>query len=354
MSRRGKPAMDERAITGLMAESLAEGLSELRGRAIDVQRIERTPFRGSSSFATARLRVLADGEWMDVFFKDLNPLHQLVEARGIRQTALDRSRRELHFYRSILSGAALGTPALLGWRWAPAQGLLWLFLEDVGPKRLSRIGEFSLWVDAARWLARLHAVSHSLPDEALDPLPKHGAQRCEDYAAKLGARLHLFPREHHRTLRYALDLHRDLGARLNQVPRGLVHNEYFGKNVVIRPASASERIAVIDWETASIGPAYIDLVSISTGRWTLDQRLAMWRAYFDDAQHLAQAPPSWRVFCEDVHAVAVHHAIRWLSWWSNGDDVHIHRWLVELARVLEHYGKSAPATGAAVALGGAE
>ncbi len=335
--------MDEQTLTALMAESLAEGLSELRGRAVNVQRVERTPFRGSSSFATARLRVLADGEWLDVFFKDLNPLHQLVEARGIRATALERSRRELHVYRHIFRGGYLGAPALLGWRWVPAKGLLWLFLEDVGPKRLSRLGDFSLWVAAARWSARLHAATSCLPADALAPLPKQSADYYQQCAAELEANLPRLPCEHNATLRSALSLYRNLIPRLNDLPHGLVHNEFFGKNVVIRPSPASEPVAVIDWETAAIGPSYIDLVSISTGRWALDQRLEMWRAYFEQAQLASQSLLDWHDFCNDVHAVAVHHAVRWLNWWSNGDDTHIQRWLIELQRVIANYGRSAPA-----------
>lgn len=335
--------MDEATLSRFMVESLAEGLSELRGRAVDVQAVERTPFRGSSSFATARLRVLADGEWLDVFFKDLNPLHQLVEARDIRQTALERSRRELHVYRNILRNGRLGAPALYGWRWAPAKGLLWLFLEDVGPKRLSRIGDFSLWVAAARWSARLHAATSSLPPEALDPLPKQDAADYARYADDIEAKIPRLPAEHRVAIRLALNLYRSLIPRLGLLPRGLVHNEFFGKNVVIRLApAAAEPIAVIDWETASIGLVYLDLVSISTGRWTLEQRLQMWRAYFEQAHLESLARIGWRDFCDDVHTVALLHALRWLSWWSNGDDVHINRWLIELERVLANFGKSAP------------
>jgi hypothetical protein len=334
--------MDERELSGLMAESLAEGLCELRGCAVRVQRVERTPFRGSSSFATERLRVLADGEWLDVFFKDLNPLHQLVEARDIREMALERSRRELHVYRNVLRGGVLGTPALYGWRWAPAKGLLWLFLEDVGPKRLSRLGDFSLWLAAARWSARLHAAARSLPARALDPLPQADAADHAQRADELERKLPRLPADHRDRIRSALSLYRDLVARLAHVPRGLVHNEFFGKNVIIRPAPATEPVAVIDWETAAIGPAYLDLVSISTGRWTLEQRLQMWRAYFEQAPTSLQGRLEWRDFCDDVHCVALHHALGWLNWWSNGDDVHIRRWLLELERVLANFGKHAP------------
>ena len=87
--------MDKYEMTRLMKETLEDGLSRLRGHAIKILEIQREPFSGSSSFSTERLRVLVNGdEWLEVFFKDLNPMHQLDDARIIRKPELDRSRRE--------------------------------------------------------------------------------------------------------------------------------------------------------------------------------------------------------------------------------------------------------------------
>ena len=154
--------------------------------------------------------MLVDGDWLGVFFKDLNPFHQLVDARAIRETTLERSRRELHVYRNVLQGGFLGTPTLYGSRWEPAKGLLWLFLEDVGPKRLSRIGDFSLWAAAARWTARFHTAARSLPTEVLAPLPRLEVTNYEHCADQLEARLGRFPAENHGTIRSALKLYRNV------------------------------------------------------------------------------------------------------------------------------------------------
>lgn len=335
--------MTREDVTGLMQDSLATGLSKLRGRAVEVQAVTRTPFEGSSSFKTERLRVLADGEWLDVFFKDLNPLHQLSDARNIRETALERSRRELHVYKNLLTGGFLGVPQLYGSRWEPTRGRLWLFLEDVGPKRLSRLGDLSLWVDAGRWAARFHARADVLPAEALSPLPQHDAGHYERCADQLQDNVGRFPADARGRIREALALYRGVTDQLKGLPHGLIHNEYFGKNVVIRPEPAAERIAVIDWETATIGLSYLDLISISAGRWTLEQRLQMWRGYFEQAEIETGAALNWRAFCADLHSVALYQSVYWLNWWSSGDDVHIRRWLVELERVLDSFGQVAPA-----------
>jgi hypothetical protein len=335
--------MNQDHITRLMGESIALGLSELRGHSVDVQSVVRAPFEGSSSFPTERLRVLANDQWINVFFKDLNPFHQLIEARNIRETALERSRREIHVYKSLLQGGYLGTPEFYGSRWEPAKGLLWLFMEDVGPKRLSRLGDLSLWTAAARWAARFHAKSRGLPPQALSRLPQHDATHYERCADQLEVNLGKFPAEHRQKVFSAIRLYRGVIDQLRSLPHGLIHNEYFGKNIVIRPEPATERIAVIDWETAAIGLNYLDLSNISAGRWTLEQRLQMWRGYFEQAEIESGASLNWRTFCDDLHSVALYQSLYWLNWWSSGDDVHIQRWLVELDRVLSTYGRSAPA-----------
>jgi thiamine kinase-like enzyme len=90
---------------------------------------------------------------------------------------------------------------------------------------------------------------------------------------------------------------------------------------------------VIDWETAAIGPGYIDLVSISAGQWTPEQRQAMWRAYFEQYQAETGLPMDWEHFCQEVGQVALYRALWWLGWWSNGDANQITHWMQELINV---------------------
>lgn len=80
-------------------------------------------FKGRSSFATGRLEVEPEsGATISVFMRDLDPDHQLDEAKLVREPTLDRSRREVHKYRDVLSSFDRGTPALYGVHldeWAP-------------------------------------------------------------------------------------------------------------------------------------------------------------------------------------------------------------------------------------------
>src|ERR1700756_1305956 len=122
----------------LMIETLEEGLSPLTGDHVRVGSIRAAELSKKGSFAIYRLDVqLETGDVLPVVFKDLNPLRQLQNAKRIRKLELRRSRREIWMYRHVLRGLALGTPRLYGYRWEPKRGNLWLFVEDVGPRRLA-------------------------------------------------------------------------------------------------------------------------------------------------------------------------------------------------------------------------
>ena len=103
---------------------------------------------------------------------------------------------------------------------------------------------------------------------------------------------------------------------------------------MIRSANSEEPIAVIDWETAAIGPGYIDLVSISAGEWAPEQKEAMWRAYFEQYQVETGQPMDWASFRQDVGRVALYRALWWLGWWANHDSNHVARWMQELGQAI--------------------
>jgi aminoglycoside phosphotransferase (APT) family kinase protein len=110
--------------------------------------------------------------------------------------------------------------------------------------------------------------------------------------------------------------------------------------VLIRPDRATNAIAVVDWETAATGPQYVDLVSISAGRWTRSQRMAMRRAYFEARHPPALSPAAddadWNSFNEEVDIVAVLQAVSWLGFWVSSDAQdakyasRVSRWIREL------------------------
>ncbi|WP_146156373.1 phosphotransferase [Enhygromyxa salina] len=320
-----------------MRESLEQGLSAQRGRAVALRELNPAHNDYGSSFAVARLRaVLDDGEPLAVVLKDLNPLHQSVEARSVRRTGLGRSRRELWMYREVLDSEGLATPRLYGHRWEPKRGLLWLLIEDVGPERLSRVGEFDLWLAAARWSARLHLALKDLAGgEAA--LMRHDIAESRQHAAQITARLAEVSVEQRAVIRRALELHDEFVDTLDEQPWGVIHGEYTAKNIVVRRGSPDRQIAVLDWETVAHGPLYRDLADISAGDWTRERRVAMWRAYHDQYCRDSGRALAWDRFFREVSEVALVRAVAWLAWWSRENGRHIVRWVDELRRLTTQF-----------------
>jgi hypothetical protein len=323
------------SMRALIRETLEHELSTRRGRVITIGELREEGYDCSTSFSVQRLRVvLDDGEALGVFLKDLNPMHQFIEARSVRPPGLQRSRRELWMYREVLDAEWLGTPRFYGHRWEPRSGLLWMFIEDAGPVRLSEEGDFDLWIAAVRWLATFHAaMQHADIDRAM--LRRYDNAQFRLRAEHLAENPPDVSVEERSLIRQALELHDDLVDSLDEQPRGLVHGEFFGKNILIRPGvPADRRLAVIDWETAAHGPLYCDLTDITAGSWTREQRLVMWRAYHDQFCRDSGREIPWARFCADVSSMALFRAIGWLAWWAQGERRHIVRCMQELQRVV--------------------
>jgi len=327
--------MDEEIKTDLMMESLSEGISRVHGRRRTVKRLERQLFHGSSSFSTEKVRALLDdGEWLDIFFKDLNPDGLLYEAQIIRDTGMERSRREMLMYRNILAQLNLDTPTLYGLRWDPNENLYWMFLEDTGPKRLSRLGDFSLWVEATRWAARLHAIDLNVIRNRASFLPSYDAAHFSECGRRVEKGRAVFDGEQQLLVSKALDWYYEMLNDLCALPQHLIHGEYFGKNVMIRPGEPDRTIAVIDWETAALGPRGVDIVSITAGRWTPEQRATMFRAYITQYETEKGQKVDVDTLARELDQVALYRTLWWLGYWSRGDAEHITRWMKELSAVM--------------------
>src|SRR5262249_8752118 len=131
LSQRIGARMDEDGMTGLMRETLQEGLSRWQGRPVNVRELRRQFFFKSWTLRAEQVRVRVDGGgWLEVFFKDLNPRHQIEAARRLHKTELEPGYRELQVYRQILSPERFGTPQLYASRWDPPGEVFWLFLEN--------------------------------------------------------------------------------------------------------------------------------------------------------------------------------------------------------------------------------
>ena len=285
----------------MMIETLESAFSRLRGKPVRVRELQREVCEHVSSFQAEHLRVSLDtGECVPVFFKDLHPDHQIETARKVRPGDLGPSYHELRVYQQVLSRVDLGTPQLYAVRWEPDLGIYWIFLEDIGTSRLRDSRNYARWVPAARWAARLHAAAHNLPQSQVSFLPEwdlahyhHCAKRVREIVPELNGR--------DRTLvSRALEHYVSRIDWFAALPRTVIHGQFFGKNIMLRAQRGDRMLAVIDWETAALGPGGFDLVSVSSGRWTARQRQAMWRDYFDEYQAQTGLSRCWENFCSEL------------------------------------------------------
>jgi aminoglycoside phosphotransferase (APT) family kinase protein len=213
-------------------------------------------------------------------------------------------------------------------------GNLWLFIEDVGPHRLAHRGDLALFEQAAAWAGRFHAATTGATAD--ERLLRYDRAHFERRARALEACLGRIAAGDRPLVERALARHRSLVHLVDALPHGMIHGEFFGKNVLLRGGQGVDAIAVIDWETAAIGPRSVDLVSISAGRWTPSQRMAMRRAYFDASDAAVSGAPDWGRFNWEVDVVAFLQAVSWLGFWAGSDPddpryaSHVARWMTEL------------------------
>jgi hypothetical protein len=265
---------------------------------LEPTRVRRRPSAYRSSAPLAELDVeLADGSILPLLVKELGADARIGPATSAKPSFLDDPLRELETYRRSLTGAGLGTPRFYG----ADEARSWLFVERVDGVELYQVGELERWQLAARWLARFHAAA----------LPRH-------------ERLVVHDRAYYETW---FDRARTAGADvpagweestelLLAAPQTLVHGELYASNVLL----AGDRVAVVDWELAGIGPAAVDLAALVTG-WEGPDREALLAAYAEEA---GAAPAA-------LAAARLHLAARWLGWstrWTPPPE-HARDWLAE-------------------------
>src|SRR5712691_7203794 len=119
---------------------------------------ERRPSVYHSSFPLEELTIwFEDGEPLKLIFKNLNPRALSAAARVAKPEFLDDPLREIELYRSLLDSCQLGTAFCYGSVVDVPAEQYWLFLEEVEGRELYQVGEFEIWRQTARWLARLHS-----------------------------------------------------------------------------------------------------------------------------------------------------------------------------------------------------
>jgi aminoglycoside phosphotransferase len=301
----------------------------------------RTPYDYYSSFAIELLVAnLQDGTQLPLIFKDLSPNALLEEARRVRPSELYQPEREIIVYRNVLAAAGLGTPTCYGSLIDQKADRYWLLLEKVAGDELYTIGEFSIWLDVARWLACAHSqLAESLNVQQTGTLLRYDARFFHTVVERAIA--------HSNTRRQSVDVNpgslrslwtmcHEIVDRIVELPRTIIHGDFYASNILVAAQDTNHRICPVDWELAGVGPGLMDLAALVSGKWSELERQKLARAYFD-ALSCPQALNDFEEFATAFLACRLLLAVAWLGWspdWKP-PEMHRHNWLAEALSISE-------------------
>lgn len=269
--------------------------------ALGVEFLLRRPWPYPSSLPIEEL----DLAGQRLLIKDFSSSHELQ-----RPSLAPEPQREIAVYREVLVRLGLdGIPQVAA---ADSTSSRWLVLEVIEGTPLWQVGDLAVWQEAARWLARLHAL----------PVPDHKALVRYD-ATHLRRRLELASA----TERFA----ETVAERLAALPVHLIHGDFYPANILVETGS---RIRVVDWETCGIGPAVLDVAALISGRWSEHEREEILDAY------LAASPARQRLGVDDLLYARLLLAAQWIGWhdgWSPPPEQR-HDWHAEFVELRERLG----------------
>jgi hypothetical protein len=281
----------------------------------------------SSSFPIENLEIaFADGEMIDAVLKDLSPEAMLEGARRIRPASFEEAERETAVYRTLLSSLDLGWPKRYGESVDRDAGRYWLFLEHVAAPLLSEIGEFASWLETARWLARFHsALDETAATVAAPQLLKYDAARYWD-------RLNRASKAVGPILDPIVSGYGRVVEVLTALPRTFIHGEFYPSNVLVKKLEDGlVRICPVDWEAAGVGPGFLDIAALASGKWERDQRLQLLEAYVQTLPQRMRPQDPVQVF----DSCQLQAALQWIGWaeqWTP-PAAHAHDWIDEALRI---------------------
>jgi Phosphotransferase enzyme family len=316
---------------------LERHLSNRAGKRRSIVKLTSRPCPYTSSFRIDELDVrLDDGTTMQLVLKDLSADAMLAAARRARPAFLYAPQREIQAYRSILPFGPAGTPGWYGAVTDPASCRYWLFLERVRGLELRHVGAFSKWERTARWIGRFH---RAFPAARVDQLARQSTFLVYDarFYWRWLDRAQRFARRRLATRRMLDRIARNYGfvvSRLSNLPRTLIHGEFYPCNVLICSDRRAVRVCPVDWEMAGLGPGLIDLACLTAG-WSVRKQRALARAYAGTA--LDADSEDSRL---DLDCCRLHLAIKMLGWSANWapPPQHAHDWLAEAAHISERIG----------------
>ena len=303
-----------------------------------VIRIDRKLGDYHSSFAIEDLDVeFEDASRLPLVFKNLSPSALLDYARQIRPHFSYHPQREVDVYRTILAGAGVGTATCFGAIADRRRERYWLLLEKAPGVPLAKTGEFDVWCDVARWLARMHcALADVASDEGrFGSLLKYNEHFCNIWIERAEEFCNLRATTNNNgqptSIRSLTQQCRLAVEQICRLPRLFIHGEFYASNILIDQNAGGTRICPIDWETAAIGPALLDLAALVAGKWPKELRNEMALAYYQSLTPAFNIYGNTETFFQALRCCRLFLAIKWLGWSSDwqAPDEHQCDWLAE-------------------------
>jgi Ser/Thr protein kinase RdoA (MazF antagonist) len=329
---------------------IVDAVAAHRGGSSDVVRIGRQLYDYRSSFAIEEATVyFADGAVLPLIFKSLSPDCLLSHARAVRPAHGYDPAREIIVYRELLPHLSLGAPRCYGAVAEASRGRYWLLLEKAPGSDLARSGNFAIWASTAQWLAAAHqtltaAFSQCTQRQRLMRYDYDCFSNWIDNAERSLRRPQragggaVEPWE----IAWLVERSRAAARLASSLPPSLIHGDFYPSNVLISEAAPQLRICTLDWETAGIGPALLDLAALVSGSWNEQQRAEL-SSYYFDAEAETAAPPAGKIDqLMALRCCRLMLARKWIGWspqWQPPTE-HRHDWLaeaLELARELNSY-----------------
>ena len=322
-----------------LQQALAEIFATYHRDPRRVIRLERESSAYRSSFPLEELTVwFEDREPLKLIFKNLNPRALTAAARAAKPEFLDDPLREIELYRSLLDSRQLGTALYYGSVVDVPAGRFWLFLEKVEGRELYQVGEFEIWRQTARWLARLHSryrTADSLPLAANARLICYDAAYYERWLERASSCL-LRTKEGEQATKQGCwqqlaAWYPQVVRELTALPATLIHGEFYASNVIVQGTLPSLRVCPVDWERAALGPGLIDLAALVAGNWTELQKRDLAMEYLAELQTCRIDAPQPEAFLRELHLCRLHLAVQWLGWSQNWSPPREHQqdWLME-------------------------
>jgi len=314
-------------------DELISDLRDMLGSSVSLT--ARKPWDYCSSYPIEELELSGnsapDGT---VLFKNLSPSAMLSDARRVKIEYQCNPLREIEVYRNLLVPNEIDVPKLIGAVVKREEDKYWLFLQKVDGVPLWQVGDFAAWINAAKWLAKLHALS-SPTRPAMTSLMKYDGDACRRWLQRADqySRQDSDNASRRKTVSRLVKRRDAFANEFDSLPTAFVHGEYYPSNILAQ-TDENHRIRVVDWEMAGIGPGLLDLASLIAGKWTDKEREDLVASYQSECDLNSKTFNRSLTLCRLYLAI---HSMGWSPNWSPPKE-HALDWYAEADRLADELG----------------